>query len=178
MLNLFFVLMMACPYVYFAGIVFFAFFDFDSDGLLLGFFLLYIVAAIVITVCYGVTAKGKPLGLASRNLWSKLVAIPGDLAVLAFVVIRCGENAQAAAEGAMGVGLSVFVLFLFLTPYLIARGSAMLSQLAVCRRIISASHDQPKGYGYVLLHLLPVVDVVSAFAVYRKLHRGDYAGGV
>ncbi len=66
------------------------FFDIDSDGLLPGFFLRYIVAAIVVGVCYGLTAK-RPPGLASRNLWSKLMAIPGDLAVLAFVVLRVSE---------------------------------------------------------------------------------------
>lgn len=177
MLNLFSILMMVCPYAYFAGIAFFVAFDMDSDELLLGFFLIYSIAAIVAAVCYCVAAKGKPLGSAFRNLLGKLVVIPGDLAVVAFVTVRSIENARAAAEGAMGVGLSVFVMILFLIPYLIARISAILAQFAVCRRVVSGSNGRPKRYWHVALHLLPVADVVSAFAVYWKLHRGDYAGG-
>lgn len=169
MLNLFSVLMTAYPYVYFGGLLLFHAFDMDSDGLLLGFFLIYSIAAIAVAVCYCLAAKGKTLGLAFRNFLSKLLVIPGDLAVIAFVTVRSIENANAAAEGAMGVGLSIFVLILFLIPYLIARGSGMLAQTAVCGRIVSR---WPKGYGHVLIHLLPVADVISAFTVYRKLHRG------
>ncbi len=146
------------PYLYLVCIATMSFWDLDGakgDLILFAFFGLYILLSIVAAVLYAVFATPQ------TNLWVKLAAIPTDLAAIAFIAIRIIEDNQAAADGAMGVGLGVFAMILFALPYISTRIHMAIACAVACGR-------DPKVPSYhTLLHLLPIADLISA-ALLRK----------
>ncbi len=130
-----------------------------SDIALIGFLLLYPLPGIAVSVLYGVFGKAKkisPKRLSVYNLLIKLTALPIDVLTVWFITVRTMENIEASANGAAGVGLSVFVLILVAIPYLITRIATHVSAIIVSCRL-SKGRWLP-----VIAHIFPIADLVGA----------------
>ncbi len=149
------VLLALVPYGFFAGIGCLILFDLDSDVALFDFFALYLLLGIVTAILYGIFGKSR------YNLWVKLAAVPADCFAIGFLILRAIENNRAMEDGAMGVGLSIFVLLLFGFFYFLPRIASGIACAVVCGR------DPKTKSIHTLLHLLPIADLVSA-ALIRK----------
>ncbi len=144
------------PYTFFAGIACMLLLDLDSDVILVGFFGLYLLLGIGAAIVYGFFSDCR------SNLWVKLAAVPADGFAIGFIIARTAENNQAAENGAMGVGLSIFMLILFGLIYFLPRVAAMIACAVSCGR------DPGVKAWHTLMHLVPGADLVSAALVHRN----------
>ncbi len=128
----------------------------DSDALILGVPYLYGLLALVVCILYACAGKNK-------NLLIKLGSLPVDIGIAAYFIKYCMDTAQAADSGAMGGGLGIFLLVLLLLPYVFFRIAMGISCARVCAKTVSEHKTL-----HILLHLIPIADIVSAFLVYRN----------
>ena len=152
------VLAAAFPYVFFAGFGCMLLFDSVSDGVLLGFLAVYFALGVILSVLYAVFADAR------SNFAVKLAAIPGDLFVIVYFVIRCIEVEQATQNGAIEGGLGIIVLIILSIPYLLCRVMSMVSAAIACgRRVHGSDHI------YTVLHVLPIFDIIVAAIVRKRI---------
>ncbi len=144
------------PYSYFAALGCMFHLDVDSDLLLFGIFAVFLAAGLPVALLYGFFADVR------SNFPVKLAWLPADIAVIVFNTVRIIEAKQAAADGAMGVGLSIFALLVFLIPYLLSRGMCV-----ICAAVVCAKQAKSHRALHTLLHLIPPADIISA-AIIRK----------
>ncbi|MGN0999020.1 MAG: hypothetical protein ACI4PO_05660 [Faecousia sp.] len=146
------------PYIYFLGFGCMLLLDIDSDAVLLGFLAVYFVLGILVSALYAVFADAR------SNFAVKLAAIPGDLFVIAYFVIRCMETEQATQNGAIEGGLGIIVLIILSIPYLLCRVMTMISSAVACgRRVHGSDHI------YTVLHVLPIFDIIGAAIVRKRI---------
>ena len=155
------------PYLYFGGFAVMMVFDIDSDVVTLSFLLLSTLLAFPLSALYARSARRvqDPVHLARKNMYAKFAAAPIDLAVAAFVILRSIENANAAEEGAMGIGLSIFVMLLFFVPYLLSRLVIHVSLWAVCKRIVKGKNR----IFHLIAHAIPVADLISSAVLWYRM---------
>lgn len=165
------------PYLYIAG--YFSLWLLPSEGawfLLLG---AYVLGSLILSICYGNSAKGirRPdlcRELSDQNRLIKLHQLPCDIVIWGFVIFMCISNAIATANGTMGVGLSNLFLLIAAVPYGLTRLMMLWASAAVCREVLAqpvADRQIPAFTAnmHIILHLLPVTDSISAIWVNRKL---------
>ncbi len=152
------ILLALLPYGYIGGLMCMLLLDIDSDAILFGFFQLFLIFSGAIMVLYAVYQKNQ------SNLWIKLSAIPADAFAIVFTVLKIQENIEAHNGGAMGVGLSIFALIIFLIPYVICRFCTMISCAVVCGKSLNE-----RKILHIILHLIPGADLISAAIVHKRL---------
>jgi len=150
----------------------------DNDLLLLCFFAAYMILGIIWSIAFAVActkSKHSAALVEKKILQAKIAAAPVDILALVLGLIRIAETKATASGGADGVGMSYFVLFLFLAPYVTARICSLLSTAFVCHRLTKANQDRLSGLEslHFLGHLLPIVDVVSAYFLYHCLQNAE-----
>ncbi len=145
------------PYCYFGALGCMFHLDVDSDVFLFILFAVFLAVGLPVALVYGIFADVR------SNFPVKLAWLPADIAVVTFNTVRIMEANQAAADGAMGVGLSIFALIVFLIPYLSSRGMCVISATVICAK-------QAKSHTvlHTLLHLIPIADIVSAAMIRSK----------
>ncbi len=148
------------PYAYFVGFAVFSQRMADSDMILFSFFALYLLFGVTVSIFYAVFAD------AASNFWVKAAIIPADLVVIFFNIFRYLSAKNAGNSGADGLGMALFVLILFVIPYILSRTAGMVSAAIACAR-----KRQSVGTLHIILHLLPIADLCSAAAVRNQLQQ-------
>ena len=139
-----------------------------------GFTIFSILATIVLTliICKIYASfrhKAENLFLAKMNLWiigSNLLIFLAQIVIMIIVII---DVRIAAQEGAMEGGLGIVLYYFLFLPsrinYLICRITAAL---CARRALDETLYSHRKGL-HSILHLFPVLDLISAIWVYRKV---------
>lgn len=175
--------MIVWPYLYFVTV----FFLHVSDDVLMTFFLIYGIGGLVLSFFYGASAKDircaeRCEDVARWNKTVKLRCIPCDVIIWGFIAVRLIDTMIASAEGSMGIGLSIMVLFLLGIPYGLTRLFMLWGSAAVCKHTLrQAVQDRRISLSaanrHIFLHLLPIADIFSAIAVAKTLCAVPQASG-
>lgn len=175
-------LLILCPYLYTAVMALLfvlglTYKRMDSDDLIfltIGIFMLLSLILCALHLLTVFTGEGhSPLALAKMNLQMKLFYLPA--VVMAVIVLTASiiSTNRSTADGAMGGGLAIFLWCLLLLPIFLHGFLQLIAGAIVCGKLdeMTRQNASPQGIGWyhVLLHLLPVGDLFSAWRVHRKL---------
>ena len=134
-----------------------------------------ILLSLIFCIGYGAASqKADSLYLARMNLW----IIGGQMllftAEITWLIIAAIQVHIATQQGGMEGGLGIFLLIILYMPswisYLICRFTAAVCCFdALKDKVISRSRTL-----HTLLHLFPVLDLISAILVYRTVKRFQF----
>ena len=171
MKKLFAVLTALFPLIYAISMLILAVLGTEDEALftVLGILLL---VGILLPVAFAATSgKAQRKFLALCNLWfyaCNLLIFAGELILW---VVRFRENQIASQNGAWEGGLVLVLLFLLYLPhwtvYLVVR---IVGAISTARTLKGVSEDSTR-MSHTFLQLIPVVDLVSAILVLRKVNR-------
>ena len=157
------------PVIYAVCIGCFILIDPDDEILLafIGIFILFSIA-----VCIAYASLGRPADshfLAKMNPWISGTNLRLFIAEIVFLIVYTIQVHIAAQQGAMEGGLGIFALIIFFQPswisYLICRFTAA----ACCFDALKEKAGNSARTLHTTLHLFPVLDMISAIWVYRKV---------
>lgn len=170
-------IMTVWPYLYIA--VYFTLSLLPSESAFFLLLVLYILGALILSLCYGNTAKGirRPdlcRDLSDQDRRIKLWHLPCDLLIWGYILVMWIDTAIAAANGSMGIGLSYFLLLLIGIPYGLTRIFMLWASASVCREVLTQAASErhvslSTANLHIFLHLLPIADIFSAIWVNNKL---------
>ena len=171
MRRMFAILVSLIPAIYVAAMAVFLFIM-PEDEVLFAVLGGIIVVSILGCIGYSVTsAKSSKQSIAVTNLWiigGNLLLFAAEITwlVISYIQVRIAEQ-----NGGMEGGLGIFLLIIFYLPhwisYLICRCTAAIG----CHRsLIDVTGNTAKTL-HILLHLIPVFDLISAIWVLLRVKR-------
>ena len=166
------ILLMNFPYVYGGMFGLMLLLDIDSDTFLLSHLGISLALGILLSILYRVASrKGSDARLARQNLHVRIAQIPAFLLFHGFFIHRLAETYAAAANGAMGIGLSLFSLYLIMVPYWLSLASSQISGASLCLQLL---RNKPLGVRllHAIMHIVPILDIFSAKRVEKQVYPG------
>jgi hypothetical protein len=169
MRKVFNVLIASIPLLYIAAVIAMVYIMPENDALFLilgGVFLL----SIVFCIGYSVNNKDSdPVTIATTNLW----VIGGNLLLFAaeiiWLIMQAIDVQIQTQNGAMEGGLGIFLLIILYLPHWINYFICRLTAAVHCCRALHGICTSGQSGIYAVLHIFPVLDIISAIIVLRKV---------
>ncbi len=167
------------PYLYFLGLGTMALFQPEGDLYLSVLLALPPVLNLIFSVLYAIFSCRKredPRKVAFSNMMQKCTAIAADVAVLAVgiaVNLRYAQLPEDSSFGeALGAAIGMILILILMIPYGIIRINSLIS-CAVVGTVTAKRNGVRLPFLHMLLHLIPVADLISAVIVYKNVKKHE-----
>lgn len=159
------------PAMYIGGMTAFLYIM-PEDEVLFTVLLGIILLSIIFCIAYSVnsTQQDKKT-LCVTNLWMICGNLILFVAEITWLIISSIQVHIATQNGGMEGGLGIFLLIIFYFPHWISYLICRITAAIHCNRALDGICSRGKAGVYTILHLFPVLDLIFAILVLRKVNR-------
>lgn len=169
MKKAFSILLPFLPLIYVLSIAGLFFLD-ANDELLFAILGCFVLLSLALTVLSCSFAHNVPLLLLTRsNIWAAVSNLTLLICEIVYWVITLREIRVAEADGAMGGGLALVVLFLLYLPHWVSYLLTRICGAVNCMRILRHSPDSSNYMLHIPMQLFPITDMISAILLHIRV---------